>query len=96
MPSQTPPQPYGGLNGNSTPSSNKRLREMDDEEEHGSRPSSRGHDDRPGDSDGVNGIKRRKTIREGSVSGIGSSAFDRNGDGRLSRSRSTIVPRARR
>lgn len=95
MPAQTPQQTYAGMNGSSTPSSNKRMR-MDDDDEHGSRPSSRGHDDRSGgDSEG--GLKRRKTIREGSTPvGVGNSTFDRT-DGRLSRTRSAVGPaRARR
>ena len=46
----------GGLNG-----SNKRIREMDDQETQHSRPSSRGDEERgPGE---VMGLKRRKTIR---------------------------------
>lgn len=98
MPAQTPQQPYAGMNGSSTPSSNKRIR-VEDDDEHGSRPSSRGHDDRSGgDSEG--GLKRRKTIREGStpvVGGIGNSTFDRTADGRLNRTRSAVGPsRARR
>ncbi|KAH0613614.1 uncharacterized protein H6S33_005500 [Morchella sextelata] len=92
IPAQTPQQPYSGMNGSSTPSSNKRMR-MEDEDENGSRPSSRGHDERPGgDSEG--GLKRRKTIREGSTPVIGGagSAFDRNADGRLNRTRSAVQP----
>jgi protein SOK2 len=94
MPSQTPPQSFGGINGTgaATPSSNKRMREIDDDDEQGSRPSSRGHD---GDADPVGGgMKRRKTIREGSTpsTGMGTSSFDRNSDGRLNRTRSAVVP----
>lgn len=98
MPAQTPQQPYAGMNGSSTPSSNKRIR-VDEDDEHGSRPSSRGHDDRSG-ADSEGGLKRRKTIREGStpvVGGIGNSTFDRTADGRLNRTRSAVGPsRARR
>ena len=57
--------PSGHVNG-ATPS-NKRLRE-DDEPEYGSRPVSRGDD--------IDGMKRRKLGREGSVSG--GSSFDRD------------------
>ncbi|CUS07297.1 unnamed protein product [Tuber aestivum] len=94
MPAQGTPQTFA-VNGASTPGSNKRIREMDDEDEHGSRPSSRGHDERSGgDSEGgISGLKRRKTMREGStptVGGINSSTFDRNADGRLNRTRSAI------
>jgi protein SOK2 len=94
IPAQGTPQTFG-VNGASTPGSNKRIREMDDEDEHGSRPSSRGQDERSGgDSEGgIGGLKRRKTIREGStptVGGINSSTFDRNTDGRLNRARSAI------
>lgn len=92
MPAQTPQQSYAGMNGSSTPSSNKRIR-VEEDDEHGSRPSSRGHDDRSGgDSEGT--LKRRKTIREGStpvVGGIGNTAFDRT-DGRLNRTRSAVGP----
>lgn len=56
-PNQT--QSFGSMNG-----SNKRIREMDDQEAHGSRPSSRGDDDR-GAGDEM-GLKRRKTISNGS------------------------------
>lgn len=99
MPAQTPQQQsYGGMNGSSTPSSNKRMR-MDDDDENGSRPSSRGHDERSG-GEHEGGLKRRKTIREGStpvVGGIGNSTFDRTADGRLNRTRSAVQPsRARR
>jgi protein SOK2 len=99
MSSQTPPQTYGALNGNATPSSNKRARELDDDEEASSRPSSRGHDERPGEAESGagGGMKRRKTIREGSTpsAGMGNAAFDRNSDSRLNRTRSA-VPRVRR
>lgn len=98
MPSQAPSDSFR-MNGASTPSSNKRIREMDDDDEHGSRPSSRGHDERPGDADGV-GLKRRKTIREGSTPSTigltGGSTFDRNNEGRLNRTRSAAVSRGRR
>lgn len=96
LPSQTPPQQtFGGnINGTATPSSNKRMREMDDDDEGSSRPSSRGHDDRPLDAEGAGGMKRRKTIREGSTPSTAMAAgnFDRNGDGRPSRTRSTVNP----
>lgn len=95
MPSQTPPQTFGGnINGAGTPSSNKRMREIDDDDESSSRPPSRGHDERPGDAEGANGgMKRRKTIREGSTpttTMATGAAFDRTGDSRLSRTRSTV------
>lgn len=94
MPSQTPPQSYG-VNGTTTPSSNKRVREIDDDEEQGSRPSSRDHDDR-GPDDGA-GLKRRKTIgREGAppapATGMATGNFDRSADGRLNRTRSAVGP----
>jgi len=85
MASQTPPQSYGSLNGAST-GSNKRMREVDDEDEHGSRPSSRG------DGDDY-GHKKRK-IREGSSSAtpMSTGGFDRNVNSGLARSRSTVRP----
>lgn len=88
MPPQSTSQSYSGVNGSG--GSNKRLRDMDEEEDSGSRPSSRGHDDRAGETDA--GLKRRKTMRESSTpsTGMGSSAFDRNADGRLNRTRSAI------
>lgn len=93
-PPPAPQQPFTGVNGASTPGSNKRIREMDDEDEHGSRPSSRGPDDKSGDSEGgPGGLKRRKTVREGSTPSTGvmaSGAFDRNADGRLNRTRSAV------
>ena len=94
MPSQPASQSYNGVNGSG---GSKRLREMDDEDEGASRPSSRGHDDRSGEVEG--GLKRRKTIREDSspmVAGLGSAAFDRNADGRLNRTRSAIGATSRR
>ena len=83
-PQQTPS--YGSLNG-----SNKRIREMDDQESH-SRPSSRGDEER-GANDG-NELKRRKTIREGTTptANMGTGNFDSRDPGRLNRSRS-INPR---
>ncbi|KAH6674376.1 hypothetical protein B0J14DRAFT_653678 [Halenospora varia] len=63
---------------NGAPVSNKRGRDEDDE----ARPSSRG----PGGD--VNGLKRRKTIREGSVSGP-------SYDSQLNRAQSTITQRRR-
>jgi protein SOK2 len=93
LPPQGPSESFSRMNGSSTPSSNKRIREMDDDEEHGSRPSSRGHDERLPEAEGV--LKRRKTIREGSTPSValtGGSAFDRNNEGRLNRTRSAIAP----
>jgi len=99
MPSQTPPQSYG-VNGITTPSSssNKRVRDMDDDEEHNSRPSSRDHDDRAGgDAEAaIGGMKRRKTVgREGAptvapAAGMAAGSFDRSADGRLSRTRPAV------
>jgi len=76
-------------------STNKRMREVDDDDDHGSRPSSRG----AGGDSGVDGIKRRKTIREGSApdagGAMGSSSFDREAVGRLNRPRPAISQRRR-
>jgi len=66
------------INGSTT--SNKRGRDEDDEP----RPSSRG----PGLVGDIDGLKRRKTIREGSVPGPTYEAS-------LNRSRSTITQRRR-
>ncbi|KAI5776641.1 hypothetical protein EDC01DRAFT_451091 [Geopyxis carbonaria] len=94
MPPQVPPQNYASING--TPGSSKRLREVDDDDEHGSRPSSRGHEDRTGETE-VTGLKRRKTIREGSTPSTGmGSGFDRHTENRHNRTRSAAVPRGRR
>lgn len=89
--SQTSPQSFGGVNGAPTTQSNKRMRELEDDED-GSRPSSRDQDDRSADADAA-GLKRRKTIREGSTPSapLGVNTFDRNSDGRLNRPRSTAV-----
>lgn len=82
-------QTFGNING-----PNKRIREMD-EDGHGSRPSSRGDDER-GASDEI-GLKRRKTISQPSghsapAANMGTSSFDnRDAAGRntLNRARST-------
>lgn len=66
---------------NGVPASSKRGREDDEED---ARPSSRD----PGSVSESDGLKRRKTIREGSVSGPGYEAP-------LNRSRSTIAQRRR-
>lgn len=72
------------LNGSS---SNKRMRD-DDDQDQTSRPSSR--------SDDIEGMKRRKTVREGSVGGpVGGAAFDRDVGRPVNRTRSTIVQRRR-
>ncbi|KAI5821477.1 hypothetical protein BZA77DRAFT_363874 [Pyronema omphalodes] len=95
IPSQTPPQSFVNGTGGATPSSNKRVRELDDEEDQGSRPSSRGQDDRAGD-DASGQMKRRKTLREGSAPSpaMGTGNFDaRTADGRLNRTRSAVNPR---
>jgi len=63
--------------------SNKRMRDDDDD---GSRPTSRGPV-----GDDIDGLKRRKTMREGSVPGGGT--FER--DMGLNRQRSAIVQRRR-
>lgn len=82
-PNQT--QSFGGLNG-----SNKRIREMDDQETHGSRPSSRGDDDRGNGDDGA--LKRRKTISNGSAHPAPASS---NFDNRDATARTTQLNRAR-
>jgi len=72
---------------NGSTSSNKRLRD-DDDQDQTSRPSSR--------SDDIEALKRRKTVREGSVGGPVGGGFDRDGGGRpINRTRSTIVQRRR-
>lgn len=69
---------------NGSAPSNKRVREEDDQDR--SRPTSRGDD--------IEALKRRKTMREGSVSTPVSSTFDR--DGRtIGRTKSTIIQRRR-
>lgn len=94
MPSQTPPQSYG-VNGTATPSSNKRVRDMEDDDEQGSRPASRDHDDRV-EPDGVSGMKRRKTIGQASAPvpppGMATGSFERNAGERLNRTRSAVNP----
>ncbi|KAI9790228.1 MAG: hypothetical protein M1833_001972 [Piccolia ochrophora] len=76
-------------------SSNKRVREIDDDGSRGSRPSSRGA---VGDADSE-GLKRRKTLREDSLPSVGGAIgrnnFDRDASGQLNRTRSTIVQRRR-
>ncbi|KAF2807877.1 apses-domain-containing protein [Mytilinidion resinicola] len=67
-------------------SSNKRGRDDEDEQDSYGRPSSRGGED-------IDSLKRRKTIREGSVGGPVASAFDRDRNG-LQRTRSAIPQRA--
>ena len=81
--SNYPPSSINGV----TPS-NKRMREDDDADHHQSRPASRGDD--------IDGPKRVKKAREGSVSGpVGGASFDR--DGRpISRTRTGIVQQQRR
>ena len=83
--SAAPLQPgYPSTNINGTPS-NKRMR-TDDDQDQSSHADNRGDD--------LDGLKRRKTVREDSVGGGMGAAFDR--DGRpISRTRSTIVPRRR-
>ncbi|KAI9676490.1 MAG: hypothetical protein M1817_000648 [Caeruleum heppii] len=80
------------MNGNS---SNKRVREIDDDGGRGSRPASRG----PGSPGDVDGLKRRKTIREDSYPGaagaMGGSVFDRDPSRNLNRTKSAIVQRRR-
>lgn len=64
------PSSYTPSHVNGTTSSGKRLRE-DDEQDHQSRPASRGDD--------IDGLKRRKLGREGSVSGpIGGATYERD------------------
>ncbi|KAF8447088.1 hypothetical protein BDZ91DRAFT_116883 [Kalaharituber pfeilii] len=70
-PQQTPT--FGGMN-----NSNKRIREMDDQEVQGSRPSSRGDEERGGED---LGNKRRKAAPQASTQGapavnLGASNFD--------------------
>lgn len=65
------PASYAPLHVNGTPSSNKRMRE-DEDQDHQSRPASRGDD--------IESLKRRKLAREGSVGGPigGSNNFERD------------------
>ncbi|SLM40030.1 apses transcription factor [Lasallia pustulata] len=73
------------LNGATT--STKRMR-SDDDQDHHSRPASRGDD--------IEGLKRRKTLREDSVGGpTGAAAFDAENGRSLNRTRSNIVQRRR-
>jgi len=72
------------LNGSAP--SNKRMRDEDDQDQT-SRPSSR--------SDDIDGMKRRKTVGDGSVSGPVGGAFDRDVGRPINRTRSTIVQRRR-
>ena len=86
-PNQT--QSFGGLNG-----SNKRIREMDDQEAHGSRPSSRGDDDRNASDD--MSLKRRKTISNGSGhSAPAANMANSNFENRDAAARTTQLNRAR-
>ncbi len=71
---------------NGSTSSNKRLRD-DDDQDQTSRPSSR--------SDDIEALKRRKTVREGSVGGPVGGGFDRDVGKPINRTRSTIVQRRR-
>ena len=72
-------------------STSKRMREIDDDSGRGSRSGSRGPAS-PGD---VNDLKRRKTVREDSLPGVGSSIYDRDSARPLNRTRSAIVQRRR-
>ena len=77
-------------------SSNKRVREMDDEGGRGSRPASRG----PGSGEtDLEGLKRRKTLREDSLpmvgGGIGTNGIDPDPGRALNRTRSTVIQRRR-
>lgn len=80
---------YAATNGAS--SSNKRGREDDDEADPYGRPSSRG-----ANGDDIEGVKRRKTVREGSVGGgaVG-SPYDIDGNRQPSRTRSAVTQRRR-
>jgi protein SOK2 len=69
-------------------SSTKRGREEEDEQDPYGRPNSRG-----AAGEDIEGVKRRKTIREGSVGGPVGSAFDRDRNS-LNRTRSAITQRA--
>lgn len=74
------PPSYAPLHVNGTTSSNKRMRE-DEDQDHQSRPASRGDD--------IESLKRRKLAREGSVSGANN--FER--DARpINRARAPIPP----
>ena len=76
------PPTYAPSTMNGSTSTNKRMR--DEDEPDLSRPASRG--------DNIEALKRRKTVREGSVSTPVASSFDR--DGRpIQRTKSTIVAR---
>lgn len=91
--------------------STKRMRDMDEDGGRGSRPSSRGTTV-PNNNDGsgqeVDGMKRRKTLREDSLpmigaaaaaaaaaAGMGTNGLDLDGNRGLNRTRSTIVQRRR-
>ncbi|KAI9818317.1 MAG: hypothetical protein M1832_004435 [Thelocarpon impressellum] len=76
---------------NGTSSNNKRVREIDDDGGRGSRPSSRG----PGSPGDVDGLKRRKTVREDSLPGVGGAIYDRDAGRPLARARPAIVQRRR-
>ena len=72
---------------NGTTASTKRMR-SDDDHDHHSRPASRGDD--------IDGLKRRKTLREDSVGGpTGAGPFDGDNARSLNRTRSNIVQRRR-
>ena len=75
---------YAPTNGNGATPSTKRVRE-DDSQDHHSRPTSRGDD--------MEALKRRKTVREGSVSAPMGGQYDRDGNALPPRQRNTIVPR---
>ncbi|KAI9836858.1 MAG: hypothetical protein M1819_001023 [Sarea resinae] len=77
---------------NGSASSSKRMRDVDDDDQDRySRPTSRG----AGGEIDVDGLKRRKTIREGSVGGAVGGSFDRNAATSINRTRSAIVQRRR-
>lgn len=72
---------------NGAPPSTKRMR-TDDDQDHHSRPASRGDD--------IDGLKRRKTLREDSVGGpTGAPSFDAESGRSINRTRSSIVQRRR-
>lgn len=78
---------------NGVSSSNKRGRDDDDEQDPYGRPSSR----EVAGGDDIDGLKRRKTMREGSVGGaVGGSAFDRDPNRNLQRTRSAVTQRVGR
>ncbi|KAI9707320.1 MAG: hypothetical protein M1836_000280 [Candelina mexicana] len=78
---------------NGASSSNKRLRDVDeDDQDRISRPTSSG----PGGEGDIDGLKRRKTMREDSVGGpVASTTYERDSSRPVNRARPTIMQRRR-